>query len=85
MNGDRTVTDEQGAGDLPVAVALDQQSEHVTLAIGEVEPGPGRSSRRGGGYWRTGPAGNPGPAGEVCGQAEGGNRVQPLRKLLTGR
>jgi hypothetical protein len=38
VNGDRAVADEQGAGDLPVAVALDQQSEHVTLAIGEVEP-----------------------------------------------
>jgi len=38
VNGDRAVADEQGAGDLPVAVALDQQSEHVTLAVGEVEP-----------------------------------------------
>jgi hypothetical protein len=59
MNGDRTVTDEQSAGDLPVAVALDQQGEHVTLAIGEVEPSAGRR----GGNQRIGTTGNPGPAG----------------------
>ena len=59
MNGDRTVTDEQSPGDLPVAVALDQQGEHVTLTIGEVEPCTGRC----GGNRRIGTTGDPGPAG----------------------
>ena len=41
MHGDGPIADEQGAGDLPVAVALDQQGQHVRFAVGKVELGPG--------------------------------------------
>ena len=45
MNGDGSLADKEGPGDLAVAVALGQQTEHLRLAFGEVEPGTEGSSR----------------------------------------
>src|SRR5271165_5957432 len=38
MHGNGPITDEQGAGDLAVDVALDQEGQHVRFAVGQVEP-----------------------------------------------
>ena len=66
MHGDGPIADEQGAGYLPVAVALDQQGQHVRFAVGKVELGPG-GGRAGG---RAGLAGQPRAPGQILGQAQ---------------
>ena len=78
MHGDRSVTDEQGACDLPVAVAAGQEGEHVPLAVGEVEPGTGRR-----GPLRGQPEGQPGPARQVVGQGQQRSRLEGTGQLRT--
>ena len=81
MHGDSPITDEQGTGDLPVAVALDQQGQHVRFTVGEVELGPGR--RRTGVRARL--AGQPGSLRQLIGQGEHRRRRKLGRQALTRR
>jgi hypothetical protein len=70
MHSNCAFTDEKGTRDLPVAVALRQQRQHVLLAAGEVEWGIAGGCRSGRRCRCLGPADQSGPPGQVRGQAE---------------
>jgi len=82
VHGDGTFADEQGAGDLPVAVPVDQPRQYFGFPVGEVEPGPGLGGACGPDRGR----GQPGPAGQVLRLGEQGNGLEfPGHVLARGQ